>query len=46
MEEALGIDISYIVDVQIVVLFGHYFFICITYCKFYGDIYIRSSYAI
>lgn len=44
LEEALGIDIYYIIDTQFIILFGRNFKIVVTYCIFYGISYIFRAY--
>ena len=44
LEEALGIDIYYIIDTQFIILFWRNFKIVLTYCIFYGYIYIFRAY--
>lgn len=44
LEGALGIDIYYIIDTQLIILFGCNFKIVVTYCIFYGISYIFRTY--
>lgn len=44
LEEALGIDIYYIIDTQLIILFWRNFKIVFTYCIFYGISYIFRAY--
>ena len=44
LEEALGIDIYYIIDTQLIILFWRNFKIVFTYCIFYGISYIFRTY--
>lgn len=44
LEGALGIDIYYIIDTQLIILFWRNFKIVFTYCVFYGISYIFRAY--
>ena len=44
LEEALGIDVYYVIDTQLIILFGCNFKIVVTYCIFYGISYIFGTY--
>lgn len=44
LEEALGIDVYYVIDTQLIILFGCNFKIVVTYCIFYGISYIFRTY--
>ena len=46
LEVALGIDIYYFIDTQLIVLFAFNFKIVVTYCIFYGYIYIFGAYLV
>ena len=46
LEEALGIDIYYIIDTQFIILFWRNFKIVVTYCIFYGISYIFRTYLV
>lgn len=44
LEEALGIDVYYVIDTQLIILFVCNFKIVVTYCIFYGISYIFRTY--